>query len=398
MNFTPVDTLTACLASINFPPNTINTSLTPISKFTLPPAHSADIQDAKIKLIQEALIAGSNLSPASFKKYSLDSVASIAAQLLESAPAGTYLYTTRKTTQIPYKIIMYADKSTLLFQPRKSKVKDEDESGADKVGRRAISLVKDETKWTASIVYTLTSIKNKHEYKHYFTYENKAHIHMANTEVFAKHHISFTFPAKAHKRLGVYENMIGSLFEWIIAGKNKHLNVQIATDLANKLCRLHQSKRLHGDIKAENILVGENATVKLCDLDFSRGEEEHKTNPCTGGTLSYLSPERVKALKEGKVFTGDPFASETYSLAVIFYVMHFELFPESAVYANPPIDLDKMLEEQMKMAKDSSDAAIVLPTTPKTNQYFLMYIALWMLHPNPALRPTIQAVCKMLSK
>lgn len=398
MNFTPVATLTASLASINFPPNTTNTSLTPISKFTLPPSRTADNQDIKIKLLQEALIAGRNLSPASFAKYSLDSVAAIAANLLDSTPVGTYLYTARKTTKIPYKIIMYADKSTLLFQPPKSKVKDEDEFGADKVGRRAISLLKDETKWTASIVYTLTSIKNKHEYKHYFTYENNAHTHMANTEVFAKHHISFTFPAKAHKRLGVYENMKCSLFDWILEATHKTQYLKIATDLANKLRILHEAKRLHGDIKAENILIGENATVKFCDLDFSRSEEEHKIAPCTGGTLLYLSPERVEALNQEKVFTGDPFAAETYSLAVIFYTMHFGQFPESAIYANRPADLHNMLEEQMMMAKDSSNAAILLPTTQKTSDLFLMRIALWMLHPNPALRPTIQAVCEMLSK
>lgn len=47
---------------------------------------------------------------------------------------------------------------------------------------------------------------------------------------------------------------------------------------------------VHRDIKPENVLISEDGTVKLCDLEFCApfGKEERKT---LCGTRDYLAPE-----------------------------------------------------------------------------------------------------------
>ena len=44
----------------------------------------------------------------------------------------------------------------------------------------------------------------------------------------------------------------------------------IAQQLMQALCYLHSNRIIHRDMKPQNVLVGPNDTIKLCDFGFAR--------------------------------------------------------------------------------------------------------------------------------
>lgn len=68
---------------------------------------------------------------------------------------------------------------------------------------------------------------------------------------------------------------------------------KVSYQIASAVAFLHSSNTIHRDIKAENILVGRNWSIKLCDLGLSRKVQELKRKQYMTlcGTEDFMAPE-----------------------------------------------------------------------------------------------------------
>lgn len=68
--------------------------------------------------------------------------------------------------------------------------------------------------------------------------------------------------------------------------------IQLALDLSRGLSYLHSKKIVHRDVKAENMLLDTNRTLKIADFGVARVEAQNPKD-MTGetGTLGYMAPE-----------------------------------------------------------------------------------------------------------
>ncbi|KAG6435577.1 hypothetical protein SASPL_100451 [Salvia splendens] len=88
----------------------------------------------------------------------------------------------------------------------------------------------------------------------------------------------------------------GTLKSYLYKNRNKKLAfkvvVQLALDLARGLSYLHSKKIVHRDVKAENMLLDTQRTLKIADFGVARVEAQNPQD-MTGetGTLGYMAPE-----------------------------------------------------------------------------------------------------------
>ena len=90
--------------------------------------------------------------------------------------------------------------------------------------------------------------------------------------------------------------------------------VDYAHQIASGLSHAHHHGIIHRDVKADNLMVTEDGTVKLADFGLARlqGESGITRPGVAAGTLAYMAPE----LLQGKAADG---RSDLYSLGVVLY-------------------------------------------------------------------------------
>lgn len=102
----------------------------------------------------------------------------------------------------------------------------------------------------------------------------------------------------------------------------ERLTRSIARKLANALIYLHNNNIAHRDLKAENIMVGDDGEVKLIDFGLATKTSPDAKHDTMCGTLGYMSPEmvNVELLYHG-------FEVDVWSFGVVVYVFLFGRFP-----------------------------------------------------------------------
>ncbi|XP_073054409.1 serine/threonine-protein kinase 54-like [Primulina eburnea] len=88
----------------------------------------------------------------------------------------------------------------------------------------------------------------------------------------------------------------GTLKNYLFKNRKKKLAfkivIQLALDLSRGLSYLHSKKIVHRDVKAENMLLDSQRTLKIADFGVARVEAQNPKD-MTGetGTLGYMAPE-----------------------------------------------------------------------------------------------------------
>ncbi|MBI2944791.1 MAG: serine/threonine protein kinase [Candidatus Wallbacteria bacterium] len=104
---------------------------------------------------------------------------------------------------------------------------------------------------------------------------------------------------------------------------------RIVAQAAHAVAYLHENGILHRDLKADNILMTDDGTVKVCDFGLAvLGSEDEKLTEegLVLGTLHYMAPEVLRGLPHSE-------ASDVYSLGCVLYACLTAMLPVGAVAA-----------------------------------------------------------------
>ncbi|HUG82375.1 MAG TPA: protein kinase, partial [Bryobacterales bacterium] len=92
--------------------------------------------------------------------------------------------------------------------------------------------------------------------------------------------------------------------------------VDCATQIAKGLAHAHRHGIVHQDVKADNVLLTADGSLKLTDFGVAQvaGRPSNGNEPITAGTVAYMSPEQAQGLKTDH-------RSDIFSYGVLLYEM-----------------------------------------------------------------------------
>jgi len=205
----------------------------------------------------------------------------------------------------------------------------------------------------------------------------------------------------AHRIL-VYEFIAnGSLDRWLF-GSDKWLDwktrYSIALDTARGLAYLHEESRLcilHLDVKPQNILVDEDFRAKVSDFGMARClKRDIESHLVTGvrGTPGYMAPEWF--FGAAVTSKNDVFSYGMVLLEIISGRRNVDNSQDSDNWYFPSIAINKARQGEME---ELIESGLDLKRPEDMEEaYRLVKTALWCIQSNPALRPSMGTVVRIL--
>lgn len=107
----------------------------------------------------------------------------------------------------------------------------------------------------------------------------------------------------------------------LISAKGPLLDRRLLKTLFKQICLAVHATKLAGyahlDIKLENILIGQDYNLRLCDFGFSRRIGIPVTRPF--GSEGYMAPEVI----DQHTFSYESTNADIFSLGVVLFTMYF---------------------------------------------------------------------------
>ncbi|KAL5181756.1 G-type lectin S-receptor-like serine/threonine-protein kinase LECRK3 [Glycine soja] len=201
-------------------------------------------------------------------------------------------------------------------------------------------------------------------------------------------------------RLLVYEFMSNGTLADILFGHSKpnwNTRVGFALGIARGLVYLHEecdTPIIHCDIKPQNILIDEHFNTKISDFGLAKLllSDQSRTNTMIRGTRGYVAPEWFKNV--AVTVKVDVYSFGIMLLEIICcrrsVVMEEPGEEEKAVLADWACDC--YMEGRIDALVENDEEAL----SDKERLQKWIKIAIWCIHENPEMRPTIGMVVQML--
>uniref|UniRef100_A0AC35U3I1 Protein kinase domain-containing protein n=1 Tax=Rhabditophanes sp. KR3021 TaxID=114890 RepID=A0AC35U3I1_9BILA len=121
---------------------------------------------------------------------------------------------------------------------------------------------------------------------------------------------------------------------------------------------IHDSEIIHGDLKCENILMGHNNQLKICDFGFARKEGSEDFS--TYGTIQFLAPEVLMGSREcdksldiwsvgcimAELLSGDILFDEDTEMDMLFQICRVLGTPSTKVLARAKPEISEALKKR----------------------------------------------------
>lgn len=134
----------------------------------------------------------------------------------------------------------------------------------------------------------------------------------------------------------------GDLFDKIGLDLDTHTIKLVTLQVAIALQYLHYKNIIHRDIKAENILIGLDGNIRLCDFGFSC----YNSGKTLCGTVDYIAPEIITNKQYDHTI-------DYWSLGILLY----EMYHKNTPFQNTTLSIYNYIHSKIKFIENMPDSA-----------------------------------------